>query len=418
MTAPTSSYSIEPEVRQLEEASPLQVWILSYNFSPVWAGPSVRFLRYAPGLRQRGVSLRFVTVMRPGCKRTDTQDGTPVERIGPNGRTQGAGLFLIRAVTRALRPASAPDVLVFVTIHPWLYPWLLLARLVRLPTVYIHTMAPEPRPGRSAASRWVAARLRGIYHRAFERVVCSTRALAGFLEEVGVPPERLTTIPNGVALERFLPPADAEEVHRLRTQLELPLDEPVALFVGLRVERKGIIPLVEGWRLHRSRGGSGRLVLVGDEMRDDPSFASFYERWDTILRALPPDHGIEIRPAHAHIEEYFRAADLFVFLSDLEGMPNVIPESMACGIPVLTNAFRGFSPEFGRDGRELVVTTREPERLAKDIGNLMGNPEMRRQLGEAGRRWVVENQGLEQVLDRYAALLREVTEGEMVGGKG
>ena len=66
-------------------------------------------------------------------------------------------------------------------------------------------------------------------------------------------------------------------------------------------------------------------MLVGQEQREVPEFRKFYRQWDRCIAGIQPSDHIEIRPAQARIEDYFRAADLFVFLSFLEGMPNVIP---------------------------------------------------------------------------------------------
>ena len=211
-------------------------------------------------------------------------------------------------------------------------------------------------------------------------------------------------IPNGVSLTRFRPARDRGESLTLRRQLGLPENEPIALFVGLRVERKGILELVDAWRRYRARGGPGHLVLVGGERREMPESHEFYRQWDLLIADLKPADHIELRPAHAQVEDYFRAADLFVFLSYLEGMPNVIPEAMACGCPVLTTRFRGFSPDLGRDGQELMITERDPEVVSEGIERLLHDVHFRASLVRSGRRWVEERQDLERVLDRYAAL--------------
>jgi len=175
------------------------------------------------------------------------------------------------------------------------------------------------------------------------------------------------------------------------------------------VDRKGVIELVEAWRRYRAEGGQGWLVMVGQELRHDAERAQFYERWDRCVAALRPSDQIELRGPHARIEEYFRAADLFVLLSELEGTPNVIPEAMASGVPVLTTRFRGFSAELGGDGRELVITERDPHAVRQALARLLGDPRLRRRLAAAGRAWVEQHQDIEASLDEYRALLERLT---------
>src|SRR5204863_9857039 len=63
-------------------ARDISMWLVSYLFAPVWAGPAERFLRYGPGLAERRVAMTIVTAMRPDQPRREIKNGIAVERIG------------------------------------------------------------------------------------------------------------------------------------------------------------------------------------------------------------------------------------------------------------------------------------------------------------------------------------------------
>jgi glycosyltransferase involved in cell wall biosynthesis len=389
---------------------PINVWVISYLFAPVWAGPAERFFRYGPKLAERGVRMSIVTAMRRSQPRHETKDGIPIERIGPATTTvAGVDAFLGRAVLRALAARPRPHAMLFLTPGRVLLPFLLLLKMRGIKSVYVSTMARlDPDPPVTVRKR-VVDRLKRAAYDGFDGLVCSTRALVQDLTVLGLNPAKIRIIPNGVSLNRFRPAKDLGEVRSVRQALGLPVDGPIVLYVGSRVDRKGVIELVEAWQRYRAEGGQGWLVMVGQELRHDAERAQFYERWDRCVAALRPSDQIELRGPHARIEEYFRAADLFVLLSELEGTPNVIPEAMASGVPVLTTRFRGFSAELGGHGRELVITERDPRAVSQALARLLRDPRFRHRLAAAGRAWVEQHQDIEASLDEYRALLERLT---------
>ena len=89
-------------------------------------------------------------------------------------------------------------------------------------------------------------------------------------------------------------------------------------------------------------------------------------------------------------------------------MPNVLPEAMACALPVVTTRFSGFSAELGRPGQDLLVTGRSPDEIAGHLFDLLSNSESRRNLGRSARAWMERNYDVEASLDQYADLCSRV----------
>jgi glycosyltransferase involved in cell wall biosynthesis len=387
----------------------IDLWVASYLFAPVWAGPAERFVRYGPKLAERGVRMTVVTAMRPEQPRREITNGISVERLGSATRqVASVDAFFGRAVLRALTARPRPDVMLFLTVGWSLLPLLSLLRIAGIKSMYVSTMARVNRRAARPFRGWILDRLKRIVYNAFDSLVCSTSALAEDLTILGLSPRKISIIPNGVSLNRFRPPQGPEEIRGLRQALGLPAEGPLVLYVGLRIDRKGVIELVEAWKRYRGRGGPGWLVMVGQELRDDAEFAEFYRRWDRCMAGILSSDHVELRGPHARIEEYFRVADLFVLLSQLEGTPNVIPEAMASGVAVLTTRFRGFSTDLGRDGRELVITEPDPEDVSKAVTRLLDDDRGRHDVAAAGRRWVEAHQDVEDTLNRYRTVLESL----------
>lgn len=103
-----------------------------------------------------------------------------------------------------------------------------------------------------------------------------------------------------------------------------------------------------------------------------------------------------------------QAADAFLLTSLSEGLSNAALEAMACGLPVVTTAVGGM-PEAVTDGVEgYLVPARDPAAAAEALWRLAKAPQLRREMGAAGRRRVVQAFALERQIDAYADLFRRV----------
>lgn len=145
---------------------------------------------------------------------------------------------------------------------------------------------------------------------------------------LGAPPDKVTTLRNGVDLDRFRP-VDASA---LRTSWRAA--GPVALSVGHLIERKGHHLAIEAlvalpdWT----------LVIVG-EGPERGRLEALAERLGLAARVILAG----TRP-HGQLAEYYSAADVLVLASSREGWANVLLEAMACGTPVVASNIPG-NPE-------------------------------------------------------------------------
>lgn len=199
-------------------------------------------------------------------------------------------------------------------------------------------------------------------------VVCCNPDAAGDLRRAGVVPE---VVRHGVDLERFAVVGDRRDA-----------DRPLLLAVGRFVAKKGFDVLVEAMTMVPP---SARLRIVGDGPLRGELTA------DVLARGL--GHRVELaaRCTHDRLRDHYAAADVVVVPSvvdrqgDRDGLPNVVLEAMACGLPVVASdvAAIGTAVTDGVTGR--LVPPGDPSALASALTGLIDDPPRRRSQGRAGR---------------------------------
>ena len=210
------------------------------------------------------------------------------------------------------------------------------------------------------------------------------------LVEHGISPEAVTVIPYGVDCTKFSPGPPKPSSNG---PLEL-------LFVGRINQRKGIRYLLDALRLLRASAAPGeiRLTICG-RVVDSLALYRGFEDQVTIRPSVSPE---------ALVEAY-RAAELFVFPSVGEGFGQVLLESLACGLPVLSTT-RTAAPDLIREGVEgWVVEPGRAELLAERILWALRHREALRAMREPARRcaeqhtWARFRAGVADAFDAFVA---------------
>lgn len=129
-------------------------------------------------------------------------------------------------------------------------------------------------------------------------------------------------IPQPVDFERFHPVSNREQ-EAIREKFGITVDDRVLLTVGRLSKRKGIQDLVAAARTLAIRDVDVRWYVVGD--------GPLREKLEETPLVKPVGH-----VSHERVPEYYRAADLLVHPSLIEGLPNVLLEAAACGIPTVS----------------------------------------------------------------------------------
>ena len=112
-----------------------------------------------------------------------------------------------------------------------------------------------------------------------------------------------------------------------------------------------------------------------------------------------------------NVEDYLRIADVFVFPSRREGLPNAVLEAYGCGLPCVISPFLGLSDELGSPGNHYILAEHRAEDIARTVSGLLVDPEKCQALGQQARSWVERNLSLENTLDSYVRLYGNLANG-------
>ena len=178
-----------------------------------------------------------------------------------------------------------------------------------------------------------------------------------------------------------------------------------ALGVGRLVPKKGFDVLVEACAILKRRGFNFETVIVGEHGEHESALRQQIEAHGLkdVVRLTGP-----LEQTRLYTE--YQNADVFCLPcrvldnGDRDGLPNVLMEAMACGLPVITTPVSGI-PEIIKDGRNgTLVPPNDAEALANAIQRISTDRMLARNLGRAGRLTVLERFDGDKTAMQLAAL--------------
>ena len=229
---------------------------------------------------------------------------------------------------------------------------------------FVVTLHGSPTAGRFedlALARRAPWLVRRVLGRA-RAVICCSEKLERAMRDCGL--EHVRAIPYG----KEIPAAVGAEI-----------DPPHVLYVGRLSVEKGIDVIAEA-----TKGLD--LVVAGDGP----------------LRHLLPEAKGFLSPDE--ISRLYERAAVVVMASRAEGLPNVLLEAMAHGKAVVTTPVGGIPTVVEDDKTGLLVPTDDPAALREALERLLADPQLRRRLGEAARRRVIEYCSWDRVTDQTLAV--------------
>ncbi|MCD6052288.1 MAG: glycosyl transferase group 1, partial [Verrucomicrobia bacterium] len=196
-------------------------------------------------------------------------------------------------------------------------------------------------------------------------VINRSQDLARRLAEAGVPETKLKVVYNGVDTRTFTP-ADKLAV---RQSLGLPEAEKIVLFVGnfLPVKNPGL--LLTAFAKLPAQLQRSRLLLIGggpleNFIRTEAQRLNLGDRVQIVGR----------KPA-VEVARYMQAADVLALSSHNEGVPNVILEAFASGLPVVSTRVGGIHEIVKADYLGRLVEPGQADSFADALTQVLGCPQ-------------------------------------------
>ena len=257
------------------------------------------------------------------------------------------------------------------------------ARLVGAASIHTkHGINPATRA--QALLRRAAA----AFTQAFVAVSDMTATQASAARECA--PAKLHTIPNGIRLDRYAPDAEA----RASARVELGVgDAWVVGTVGRLAYPKNQVMLVRA--LAPQLSSRLRLVLVGDG--EDRALI------DAEVAKLPEPRWVVVTGRRMDVPRLMHAFDAFALSSETEGLPLVVLEAMAAGLPVVCTAVGGI-PGVVQEGVTGRLVPVEVGALGAALAELAAHPDAARAMGQRGRALALERYSSERMVESYLSL--------------
>lgn len=198
-----------------------------------------------------------------------------------------------------------------------------------------------------------------------DAVLVGSRYASESFVEAGIDEARMRVVPYGVDLDVFQPANEPR-----------PAGGFAVIYAGQLTQRKGLSYLLRGYRRFERAGT--RLTLVGSIVGSERPLRPYASSFEHVAH--------QTRPALAAM---YRQADVFVFPTLIEGMPLVVLEAMACGLPVIVTA--NGPADIVRDGVDgYIVPERDEMAIADRLERLHGDPELRVFMGRNAARRALE----------------------------
>jgi len=237
------------------------------------------------------------------------------------------------------------------------------------------------------------------------------------LEAPFIGPERISIVKNGVSLngatgtgthsdgahgtgahtQGAAPKAGPRAGREFRAGLGIPPGAPLIGATGRLAKQKGFDILLKAFSVVRERFPDTYLIIAG-EGNERESLTKQIDR-------LGLSESVSLPGFVNDIDAFYKALTLFALPSRFEGMPNVLLEAMAAGVPVVACKVSGVG-ELLEDGvTGLLVAAEDANGLAESIVEILEDERKRSQLAERARRLVETDYSMDRMLDNLEGVL-------------
>lgn len=193
-----------------------------------------------------------------------------------------------------------------------------------------------------------------------DRIFVPSSFVQKSLIDAGITPDKISIIPFGAPIDYFAPKPKQDRIFRV-------------LFIGRVGPRKGVHYLLKAWQELKLL--SAELLLVG--INEFPP--NYLEKYADIIRYIPS-------VPHSSLKSYYNSGNVLVLPTLVEGLPLVILEAMACGIPVITTPNAGISDIITNGIEGFIIPIRDVETLKEKLEWCYHHPQELVEMGLAARR--------------------------------
>lgn len=313
------------------------------------------------------------------------QSGVPVTVIGKARKADPVAFLRLKRHIAAVKPDL---------VHTWLFAANSYGRAAALAAGVKHMVAAERcvDPWKVwhelAIDRWLAKRT--------ERIVVNSGGIRDFYARHGLPAERFVVIPNGIV------PPQPTTLSRdaLLTELGLPSHARLIGAVGRLWPQKRVKDLIWAADLLKVIRDDVHLLIVGD--------GPHRPRLEQYRRQVRIEDKVHFLGHRSDVWQLMPHFDVLWLGSEYEGLPNVIMEAMAAGVPVVASDISGNRDLVVPDETGYLVPVGDRAALARKANKLLDDAELSRRMGAAARQRISSDFSVERMVAAHVRLYREL----------
>ena len=242
--------------------------------------------------------------------------------------------------------------------------------------------------------------LAALRYRPFRKIIAISNAISVVLQAHDVDASRIEVIRSAVDTERF---QGARDCAAVRAEFGLPTEALLLGAAGQLIPRKGHRYLLQALAGLKQRYPNLRLAIFGDgylnnQLREQAA-------------SLGLDDTVQFVGFRDDLDEFMGCFDIFIHPALAEGLGVATLKAAAAGVPVIGFDAGGL-PEAIQDGETGILVPPEDVAALQDaIATLVDNPDLRQQMGVAGRKRMQTEFSIDTMVTRHIALYESVLNG-------
>jgi glycosyltransferase involved in cell wall biosynthesis len=240
----------------------------------------------------------------------------------------------------------------------------------------------------------------GLRYRPFRRVIAISDAIAAILRQTGLGPDRLTVIRDAVDTEQFASSPDHES---FRAEFGLSDTDIVIASIAQLIPRKGHRYLLEATAQIKAGHPDLKLIVYGqgpleNELREQAA-------------RLGLGGTVQFAGFRQDLDDYLACIDLLVHPALAEGLGVATLKAAAAGVPVVGFAAGGLCEAVIDGETGFLVAPQDVDALGRAIAKLVGNAELRRKFGDAGRARMQNDFSIDAMVEDHVQLYESILSG-------
>ena len=257
---------------------------------------------------------------------------------------------------------------------------MIAAKLSGVP-IRMHTVAGLPLESRTGFRRSILLKAEWLTYKFASKIYPNSKGICAFINSEKLAPGRKVKMigkgsSNGIDLVHFKRSKEIEQnALSIRRELSIEPEAIVFGFIGRLVKDKGIIELISAYK-KISKKHRCHLLLVGKyEQELDPLPGD-------IIAEIDQNPTIHFLGYQNDVRPYFASFDIFIFPSYREGLPNVLLQAGAMGLPIVASNCTGNTDIIDDKKNGLLVEVGDTEELYMSMEVLLNNAPLRSQLSK------------------------------------